>query len=103
MFPSPRETFPIIQKRRREFKRGRCELKRGKRKDVGRVWRDVYGTLPKGMRLVEEGTHVLIKAKSKGETVAKPKMRVVHSAKEDLMSQLKASLNATPAKKKKAS
>jgi DNA end-binding protein Ku len=45
----------------------------------------------------------VIEAKSKGETVAKPKMRVVHSAKEDLMSQLKASLSATPVKKKKAS
>jgi DNA end-binding protein Ku len=45
----------------------------------------------------------LIEAKAKGEKVVQPKMRVVHSAKEDLMSQLKASLNATPAKKKKAS
>lgn len=45
----------------------------------------------------------LIEAKAKGEKIAQPKMRVVHSAKEDLMSQLKASLNATPAKKKKAS
>ena len=45
----------------------------------------------------------LIEAKSKGEKVAKPKMRVVHSTKEDLMSQLKASLSATPTKKKKAS
>ena len=45
----------------------------------------------------------LIEAKSKGEKVVKPKMRVVHSAKEDLMSQLKASLKSTPAKKKKAS
>lgn len=45
----------------------------------------------------------LIEAKAKGEKVTQPKMRVVHSAKEDLMSQLKASLNATPAKKKKAS
>ena len=45
----------------------------------------------------------LIEAKSKGEKVTSPKMRVVHSAKEDLMSQLKASLGAAPAKKKKAS
>ena len=45
----------------------------------------------------------LIEAKSKGEKVAKPKMRVVHSTKVDLMSQLKASLSATPTKKKKAS
>lgn len=45
----------------------------------------------------------LIEAKSKGEKVARPKLRVVHTAKEDLMSQLKASLSATPTKKKKAS
>lgn len=45
----------------------------------------------------------LIEMKSKGEKIATPKMRVVHSAKEDLMSQLKASLSTTPAKKKKAS
>ncbi len=45
----------------------------------------------------------LIKAKSKGEKITKPKMTVVHSAKEDLMSQLKASLSSTPSKKKKAS
>ncbi len=45
----------------------------------------------------------VIEAKSKGEKVSQPKMRVVHSNKEDLMSQLKASLSATPSKKKKAS
>lgn len=42
----------------------------------------------------------LIKAKSKGKTIAKPKMRVVHSKSDDLMDQLKASLSN---KKKKAS
>ena len=45
----------------------------------------------------------LIEAKAKGVKVAKPKMKVVHSAKDDLMSQLKASLSATPTRKKKAS
>jgi DNA end-binding protein Ku len=42
----------------------------------------------------------VIEAKSKGAKPAEAKMRVVHSATEDLMSQLKASLGA---KKKKAS
>lgn len=42
----------------------------------------------------------VIEAKSKGEKVQKPKMKVVHSDKDDLMSQLKASLGG---KKKKAS
>jgi len=42
----------------------------------------------------------LIKAKSKGKTVKQPAMRVVHSNKEDLMEQLKASLGS---RKKKAS
>ncbi len=42
----------------------------------------------------------LIKAKSKGKKVAAPKMRVVHSRSEDLMAQLKASLDT---KKRKAS
>lgn len=42
----------------------------------------------------------LIRAKAKGKKVAKPAMRVVHSKTEDLMSQLKASLET---KKKKAS
>ena len=42
----------------------------------------------------------LIRAKAKGKKIAKPAMRVVHSKTEDLMSQLKASLET---KKKKAS
>ena len=42
----------------------------------------------------------MIKAKAKGKKVAVPKMRVVHSKSEDLMAQLKASLET---KKKKAS
>lgn len=42
----------------------------------------------------------LIKAKSKGKTVAAPALRVVHSRSRDLMSQLKASLGGS---KKKAS
>ncbi len=45
----------------------------------------------------------VIEAKSKGKKVSQPKMKVVHSAKQDLMSQLKASLHSTPSKKKKAS
>lgn len=43
----------------------------------------------------------LIEAKAKGHKIEVPKMKVVHSKKEDLMSQLKASLD-TP-KRKKAS
>ncbi|MGZ5245922.1 MAG: non-homologous end joining protein Ku [Flavitalea sp.] len=42
----------------------------------------------------------LIQAKAKGKKVAAPKMRVVHSRSEDLMAQLKASLET---KKRKAS
>ncbi len=42
----------------------------------------------------------LIKAKAKGKKVPEPKMRVVHSKTEDLMAQLKASLDT---KKRKAS
>ena len=42
----------------------------------------------------------LIQAKAKGAKPAAPKMKVVHSAQDDLMSQLNASLNT---RKKKAS
>lgn len=42
----------------------------------------------------------LIKAKAKGKTIEKPKMRVVHSKSDDLLDQLKASLSN---RKKKAS
>ncbi|HEX8357280.1 MAG TPA: Ku protein, partial [Segetibacter sp.] len=42
----------------------------------------------------------VIQAKAKGAKPASPKMKVVHSSTEDLMSQLKASLGS---KKKKAS
>jgi DNA end-binding protein Ku len=45
----------------------------------------------------------VIEAKAKGAKPAAPKMHVVHSATTDLMSQLKASLNTTGPKKKKAS
>ncbi len=45
----------------------------------------------------------LINAKQKGKKVSVPNMKVVHSEKEDLMSQLKASLNPTTLKSKKAS
>ncbi len=45
----------------------------------------------------------MIEAKAKGKKPAAPKMTVVHSSTADLMSQLKASLSATPTKKKKAS
>lgn len=44
----------------------------------------------------------LIHAKAKGEKVAAPKMKVVHSKSKDLMAQLKASLDTTT-KRKKAS
>jgi DNA end-binding protein Ku len=44
----------------------------------------------------------VIEAKAKGKKPVAPKMHVVHSAKDDLMSQLKASLG-TPTRKKKAS
>jgi DNA end-binding protein Ku len=43
----------------------------------------------------------LIEAKAKGQKIEVPKMKVVHSKKEDLMSQLKASIDTT--KRKKAS
>ena len=45
----------------------------------------------------------LIHDKAKGIKPKAPQMKVVHSAKEDLFSQLKASLDTAPPKKKKAS
>lgn len=45
----------------------------------------------------------LIKAKAKGKKPAKPAMRVVHSQGKDLLSQLKASLESSGGKRKKAS
>jgi DNA end-binding protein Ku len=44
-----------------------------------------------------------IKAKAKGKTVAKPTMKVVHTASSDLMEQLKQSLGGKARKVKKAS
>jgi DNA end-binding protein Ku len=44
----------------------------------------------------------LIEAKAKGKKITKPTMKVVHSSSQDLMEQLKASLDSG-SKRKKAS